>query len=75
MKDVMGRELSVGDIVVTMFDDYSTLTICQVATISKKKLGVEIVEKSSASPITQYRTKTMPIRYKFPDQVAIVVFK
>ena len=75
MKDVTGKELQVGQTVVTMFDEYAQLTICEVVKISKQKVGLVLKDADTAAPITQIIMQKVPhlkVRYKFPNQVAII---
>lgn len=76
MKDVTGKELEIGQIVVTMFDEYSHLTVCEIVKITPKKIGVILKDEKTAAPITKLRMREnshLKIRYKFPDQVAVVL--
>jgi hypothetical protein len=74
MKDVTGKEIDIGDTVVTMFDDYSTLVVCRVEKIAKKKIGLTLIpERNKYLPwLIQHLMEIGEVRYKFPDQIAKV---
>lgn len=71
MKDVAGKEINIGDTVVTMFDEYAHLTICTVEKISAQKVGLKLKDSMTAAPITALHSQYgLPVRYKYPRQIA-----
>lgn len=73
MEDVTGKTIEVGDTVVTIFDEYAHLTVCEVVKITPQKVGLVLKDENTAAPLTQAIMKRrQQVRYKYSDQIAKV---
>lgn len=77
MKDVCGKELAIGQYVVTVFDGYVGLRICRVEKFTPKAIRVSLVKKTgvaSGTKIAMAPGSWLETRIKFPHDVAIVEY-